>query len=260
MSNSEDNNLTPEELSKSVAERNLDYPQLNNDPIPQGGPVISDMHASQRENADPFSEKSGFPIWVMFLCAIVAILAVLLGSQIIKPAKQEVYTKNRLPYLPELTPAQLAEKQKKLGKNAYMNCASCHQPNGMGAGDYPPLAGSKYVTGDPQRLISIVHNGVKGPIEVKGKTYGNIAMVAYGNGIAITNDAEFAALLTYIRAEWGNQASPITAEQVKFTREALKDRKEQWTPQELDGFEPSPDFPSAQESTTEQATTDKKEA
>ncbi|MFW6157254.1 MAG: PQQ-dependent sugar dehydrogenase, partial [Balneolaceae bacterium] len=48
-------------------------------------------------------------------------------------------------------------------------CAPCHQRNGEGAPPrYPPLVGTDWVTGDKQRLISIIINGLDGPIEVNG--------------------------------------------------------------------------------------------
>src|SRR6476646_1566108 len=50
-------------------------------------------------------------------------------------------------------------------------CAACHQYDGQGMGDAPPLAGSPWVTGPESRLIRIVLHGVRGPMEVNGKTY-----------------------------------------------------------------------------------------
>jgi len=42
------------------------------------------------------------------------------------------------------------------------------------------------------------------------------------------NDAEIAAVLTYIRANFGNSAGKIGADVVKAEREAGKDRKDPW--------------------------------
>jgi mono/diheme cytochrome c family protein len=40
------------------------------------------------------------------------------------------------------------------------------------------------------------------------------------------NDDRIAAVLTYVRHEWGNNADPVTAEQVSAVRKAIGDRKE----------------------------------
>ena len=49
----------------------------------------------------------------------------------------------------------------------------------------------------------------------------------------LLSDADIAAVLTFIRTEWGNAASPIRLEQVKKIREATADRSTQWTEAEL---------------------------
>ena len=52
------------------------------------------------------------------------------------------------------------------------NCASCHQAKGQGLpGAFPPLAGNPVVTGDPNKVIKIVENGMTGQISVNGATF-----------------------------------------------------------------------------------------
>ena len=48
-----------------------------------------------------------------------------------------------------------------LGKRQYdLVCAACHQPTGLGIeGVYPPLVGSDWVTGSPDRVIRILVHG-----------------------------------------------------------------------------------------------------
>ena len=48
-------------------------------------------------------------------------------------------------------------------------CGTCHQENGMGLPDagFPPLADTKWVNGDHERLIKLTLKGLMGPIEVK---------------------------------------------------------------------------------------------
>lgn len=62
-------------------------------------------------------------------------------------------------------------------------------------------------------------------------------------------DEQIAAVLTYVRNEWGNKAPPITKEFVSQIREQTKDRTEPWTQKELqatdrvlvgDGAAPAP--------------------
>ena len=106
------------------------------------------------------------------------------------------------------------------GRRLYTQvCATCHQVNGQGVpGAFPPLAGVDWVTGDPDRLIRILVHGLQGPIEVKGNTYNGI-MPAFGLGSAYNwNDERISHVLTYIRSEWGNEAEPISVEQVTAIR------------------------------------------
>jgi len=100
-------------------------------------------------------------------------------------------------------------------------CAACHQASGLGvAGVFPPLAGAEWVLGSEKVLIAILLHGVQGEMEVQGKKY-NGAMPAFGT----LADAELAAVLSYIRSDWGNQAAPVTAAAVAAQREATKDQQ-----------------------------------
>ncbi len=124
-----------------------------------------------------------------------------------------------------------------LGKKQYaLACVTCHMPNGQGLpGTYPPLAGSEWVLGSEERLISIVLHGLKGPVTVKGQTYNAAAMPAFGpvaGGGYNWSDEKIAAVLTYVRHEWGNAAGPITTERVAELRAKEEGRKE-WTEAEL---------------------------
>ena len=112
-------------------------------------------------------------------------------------------------------------------------CATCHQPDGQGltASGFPPLAGSKWVTGSEERLIKLTTKGIMGPIEVKGKKYpGQVPMTPFGK---LLNEEETAAVLTYVRNTFGNKASAISPEQVKEVREKIKDKEGFYSPEEL---------------------------
>lgn len=121
-----------------------------------------------------------------------------------------------------------------IGKDAfsYYGCAGCHQLSGLGTpGLNPPLAGSEWVLAEgPNRIIRIILHGLRGPIEVKGEQY-NSQMTPFGP--VITDDQTIAALATFIRQEWGNNASEVSPEKVAEIREAEASRSTQWTAEEL---------------------------
>ncbi|HEX6926973.1 MAG TPA: cytochrome c [Longimicrobiaceae bacterium] len=109
-------------------------------------------------------------------------------------------------------------------------CASCHQANGQGVpGAFPPLAESEWVTGDPARLVKIILHGLTGEIDVGGEVYAGM-MPPWGGGL---NDQEVAAVATYVRSNFGNEASPVTPEVVAAIRKEFASRKTPWTAQEL---------------------------
>ncbi len=124
-----------------------------------------------------------------------------------------------------------------LGKQHYaVVCAACHQPHGKGLQALaPPLVDSEWVTGSPTRLIALVMEGVMGPIEVDGKLYKMPDIQPLMPGMRANpevDDEELAAMLTYVRNEWGNAASPITPKMVKEWREGQGARAP-FTPEEL---------------------------
>jgi mono/diheme cytochrome c family protein len=123
-----------------------------------------------------------------------------------------------------------------LGKEIYARegyCSTCHQPDGQGlsASQFPPLAGTPWVTGSAERLIKIVLKGAMGPITVNGKEYpGQVPMTPFEG---MLDDSEMAAVLTYVRNAFGNQASPISPDLVKKVRDEIKDMKGFYSPAQL---------------------------
>ena len=123
------------------------------------------------------------------------------------------------------------QQQMDAGKEVYMKaaagggmCFTCHQPNGEGlAGQFPPLAGSDWVLGDKERLIKISMYGLMGEIEVNGVKYNNV-MAPPGIPPGSLTDDQIANVLTYIRNDWGNSASAVSAEEVATVRASLKGR------------------------------------
>lgn len=95
------------------------------------------------------------------------------------------------------------------------HCVDCHQAKGEGmAPAYPPLAGNRAVTAStPINPVRMVLNGGYPP-----STHGNprpYGMPPFGPAL---NDNEVAAVVTYIRNSWGNQADAVTPLQVSGWR------------------------------------------
>jgi nitrite reductase (NO-forming) len=111
----------------------------------------------------------------------------------------------------------------KLGGQVYGRvCFACHQSQGQGLpGTFPPLASSDFLMADEKRAIDIVMNGLRGPVVVNGVTYDS--QMPNPN----LNDAEIAAVLSYVRNSFGNKSDVTTLAEVKKFRESLAPRPEQ---------------------------------
>lgn len=127
------------------------------------------------------------------------------------------------------------------GKEIYrLKCAQCHLPSGEGVpGVNPPLIGTELVLHDPDRLIALTLHGLHGPVEVLGKPY-NSVMPAWKHELST---AQIAAVLTYIRQAWGNDAPPIGEFRVKEVRSDTFRQNSFYTIEALMNWQP----PSAQE-------------
>ena len=103
----------------------------------------------------------------------------------------------------------------KLGEAVYLeHCVECHTVEGTGKPNvYPPLAGSDWVTGDPETPTRILLGGLTGPVTVEGKTY-------YGTmpSWQHLDDERLSAVLTYVRSSFGNDAPPVEPGLVKELR------------------------------------------
>ena len=115
-----------------------------------------------------------------------------------------------------------AKTQFMAGQKIYFregHCVTCHQPNGKGLDPaFPSIEKSPWVMDDADRLIKIALYGLMGPIEVNGKKYdGQVPMTPFGG---MLKDDEIAAVLTFVRNSFGNQADPIQPAQVAKIRAA----------------------------------------
>lgn len=108
------------------------------------------------------------------------------------------------------------DKVMELGKKLYENqCIECHGADGKGlAPHYPPLAGNRAITmAESVNAIRIVLNGGFAPA-----TKGNPRPYGMPPFSHTMDDAEVAAVVSYLRGSWGNQAPPVTAAQVNRYR------------------------------------------
>ena len=107
------------------------------------------------------------------------------------------------------------------GRLTFLNhCADCHQVDGSGMeGMAASLQNSQWVNNREEVLIRIVLHGMQS----------EMIMPPMGT----LEDEEIAAILTYIRREWGNDAGPVLPETVNRVRIESDDRRGVWTKEEL---------------------------
>ncbi len=127
------------------------------------------------------------------------------------------------------------QEQYLAGQQIYLregHCVTCHQADGKGLDPaFPPLTKNPWVTEDSERLIKLTLYGLMGPFEVNGKKYdGQVPMTPFGG---MLNDVEVAAVLTFVRNSFGNEAAPIKAEEVEKVRAKNPGRMMLYTTEEL---------------------------
>src|SRR5688572_18743742 len=91
------------------------------------------------------------------------------------------------------------------GEKVYAaNCVACHQASGRGTPPaFPPLAGSKVVTGPEQQQIDVLLQGRP-----------NTAMQSFKQ----LSNVDIASVITYTRNSWGNKASEVQPAEVQARR------------------------------------------
>jgi mono/diheme cytochrome c family protein len=110
------------------------------------------------------------------------------------------------------------------GKEIYGTlCVICHQADGRGRDKIAPaLVGSQFVLGPPAIVVRIMLHGKRGPTNV---------MPALGS---LMTDEQIAAVLTYVRREWGQTAPAVDAAAVSAIRSSTTGRARPWTAEELE--------------------------
>jgi mono/diheme cytochrome c family protein len=94
---------------------------------------------------------------------------------------------------------------------------------------FPPLENSPFVNGDKATLIKLVLNGMIGPLTVNGARFNGVMPPWKGQ----LNDADVAAVLTYVRSNFTNTSGPVSAEEVATQRAATASRNTPFTASEL---------------------------
>ncbi|MDP3545765.1 MAG: cytochrome c [Phreatobacter sp.] len=99
------------------------------------------------------------------------------------------------------------------------NCSACHRSDGSGVPRlFGPLAGSNKVKDpNPTTLIRIVLEGARSvPTQARPTP---LSMPAYNWKLT---DAQIAAVLSFVRSNWGNAAPPVTEDSVRSLRQTLR--------------------------------------
>lgn len=198
---------------------------------------VMELHrAAEREHPEPAAGQLDAPAWLIVLTmALIGCAAFYLGA-FSGGFSGNVFNERAGfvgadqaggPAAASAAPDTLAQ----LGKKVFtQNCVTCHQATGLGvAGSFPPLVASEWVMGSPKRVAMILLKGLQGTVHVKGQTF-NGAMPAWGANLT---DKKIAAVLSYVRSEWGNKAGEITADQVAGVRKEVASRAEPWTEADL---------------------------
>lgn len=103
--------------------------------------------------------------------------------------------------------------QEAQGRRIYeASCAQCHLLNGEGTlGFYPPLDGDPFVTAVAQLPIQVV-------LEGRAPSPRTPPMPSFADRLS---NQEIAAVVSYIRTQWSNDAGPVDAEAVASIRSNL---------------------------------------
>jgi mono/diheme cytochrome c family protein len=184
--------------------------------------------------SDARRDRKAVPVWLLILSIVLLYWGMVYFDQRGGWFRPEVYIPFRSVeevalYQPPVGDRDIIDK----GKVQYeLVCGLCHNNDGMGKPNQaPPLAGSEWVTGSPNRLIRIPLYGLNGPISVKGQ---QMTFPAPMPAMGVTMSPEnLAATLSYMRQAWGNKGSIITPEQVKAVGAEVGNHPTGFTPEDI---------------------------
>ena len=216
---------------------------------------VTEIHAAvKREHSEPSADVTPIPLWLTAACgAAVAFAGFYFGTfnggfsgNVFNEYQSSPAVLFPLPVKQGAVQAAvqtLAEQ----GKGVFGQCVGCHGGNGAGVpGNFPPLVGSHWVTGGEKRLIAILLKGISGPLTVEGKVY-NGQMPAWE---AALTDRKIAAVASYIRQSWGNQAPEISEAKVAAARKEFAGRTSPWSEADLLQIPADANLPEADGATT----------
>jgi len=115
-------------------------------------------------------------------------------------------------------PAPSAEDEKVIKAGAALyekHCVDCHKASGEGEPPhFPPLAGNRALTLESavNPIRAVLHGGYPPSTRGNPRPFG---MPPFGN---VLSDEEAASVISYIRNEWGNRGTMVTAQQVNRYR------------------------------------------
>lgn len=171
-----------------------------------------------RETDEPSVGNAAVPIWLVLVFGALFYSCQLYLSEHAGGFDKEVYAPfGSTAEVADANPKSETDKVRIMGEDVFnKTCVACHQPGGTGKdGLAPPLVGSEWVLAPgPNRIARVVLNGFTGPVTVKGKEW-NLTMVPWKDTF---DDEHIAAVLTYVRSAWGNNASPVTPQQIAAAR------------------------------------------
>lgn len=205
---------------------------------------VTEVHApTRREFNEPAANVTPIPLWLTGVCAAVMVWAGTYFGIFHGGLSGNIFNEYESSPLVLFAPPNsskgagadgpvvmqtLAEQ----GKAIYPQCQACHGANGEGVASVnaPPLAGSQWVLGSEKRLVAILLKGLDGPVTVSGKTYSGGAMPAWGGNL---NDKKIAAVTSFIRSSFGNNAPEISEAKVKAARAEFASRSATWKEADL---------------------------
>ena len=210
----------------------------------QETPDITEIHAAvQREKAEPSADVTPMPLWLTGVCAFATVWAGIYFGIFNGGLSGNVYNEyesspavlfplpakagaGNVAAASALTPAQQ-------GKAVFAQyCQACHQTNGAGVpGQFPSLVGSDWVQGSEKRVVAILLKGLGGPISVSGKPFPTAqVMPAWETQLS---PKKIAAVLSYVRQEWGNKAPEISEAKVTAAKGEFASQTVSWTEPQL---------------------------
>jgi len=210
-------------------------PSQPSDPRPLSDEEILHAHEAHRDEPDDGGHFRLLPLVLLFTFSALILFAGTYVADFAGKFSPLVHDERAHPVSGVITvqidPIVLGETLFKA------NCASCHMETGLGmAGAIPPLAGSEWVMGNPERIIRVVLKGLTGPVTIAGNDFGLAPMPAVAEAANLRDD-QISAILTYVRQAWGNTAGPVATEEITEARAAISARTTPWTAAELQQFE-----------------------